>query len=335
MMPGATESLATKTRSVNGGLRNGFIPSWNEMMERTFDDMQLGSLELFCAAAELSSFTAAAKAARVTPAAVSRSIARLEERLGARLFVRTTRSIRLTDAGKAYAERCRRALEDLADAEREVGRRQSVATGLVRVSVPTTYGHHRLLPRMGAFRARHPGIRVDLHLSNRNIDFLEEDFDLAVRVRAQPDSTMVVRKLEDAELVLVAAPSYVARAGMPRDVIALAAHECIQFELPSSGRPIPWPLVVGGVETQVVTKGSIACAEDVLGGVSLALAGVGIFQAYRFVVAEALESGRLLEVLPETRGASRPFNVLYPHARRLPTRVKAFLDFLLELRSAR
>lgn len=304
-------------------------------MHRHFDDVQLGSLELFCAAAELGSFTAAAKAAKVTPAAVSRSIARLEERLGARLFVRTTRQIRLTDAGQAYAERCRKALADLADAEREIGGRQSATTGRVRVSVPTTYGHHRLLPRMGAFRARYPGIRVEVHLSNRNIDFFEEDFDLAIRVRTQPDSTLVVRKLEDAELVLVAAPSYLARHGRPVDVASLADHECIQFELPSSGRRIPWQLHVGGKEQAVETRGSIACADDVLGGVTLALAGVGIFQAYRFVVEDALADGRLLEVLPETRGASRPFNLLYPHSRRLPLRVKAFVDFLLEQRPAR
>jgi len=304
-------------------------------MHRHFDDVQLGSLELFCGAAELGSFSAAAKAAKVTPAAVSRSIARLEERLGVRLFVRTTRSIRLTEAGQAYAERCRRALLDLAEAERDIGGAQSAATGRVRISVPTTYGHYRLLPRMAAFRARHPGIRVDVHLSNRNIDFLDEEFDLVVRVRAQPDSTRVVRKLEDAELVLVAAPSYVARAGRPKDVAALADHECIQFELPSSGRPIPWPLHVAGKEVAVETTGAISCTDDVLGGVTLALGGVGIFQAYRFVVEDALADGRLLEVLPETRGASRPFNLIYPHSRRVPARVKAFVDFLLEQRRIR
>lgn len=294
--------------------------------------MQLGSLELFCGAAELGSFAAAARAAGVTPAAVSRSIARLEERLGTRLFVRTTRSIRLTEAGQAYAERCRKALDELAEAERDIGGRHSAATGRIRISVPTTYGHHRLLPRMAAFRARHPGIRVDVHLSNRNIDFFEENFDLAIRVRAQPDSSLIVRKLEDAELVLVAAPIYLARAGTPKDVAALAEHECIQFELPSSGRLVPWLLHVGGKEVSIETKGSVSCADDVLGGVTLALGGVGIFQTNRFIVEDALAAGRLIEVLPETRGASRPFNLIYPHSRRLPARVKAFVDFLLEQR---
>ena len=211
---------------------------------------------------------------------------------------------------------------ELAEVERDIGGRHSAATGRIRISVPTTYGHYRLLPRMAAFRARHLGIRVDVHLSNRNIDFFEEDFDLAVRVRAQPDSSRIVRKLEDADLVLVAAPTYLARAGKPRDIAALANHECIQFELPSSGRLVPWQLHVDGKEISVETKGSLTCADDVLGGVTLALGGVGIFQAYRFVVDDALAAGRLIEVLPETRGASRPFNLIYPHSRRIPARVR-------------
>ncbi len=303
-------------------------------MAHGFDDVQLGTLEIFCAAAELGSFTAAAKARKVTPSSVSRAIGRLEERLGAQLFVRTTRSVRLTDVGRLYAERCERALADLADAERDIGGRHSATTGQVRVSVPTTYAHYRLLPRMNAFRLRYPGIRVDLHVSNRNVDFVGEDFDGVVRVRVPPDSQMVVRKLEDAPLVLVAAPSYLARTGVPLAVAELEAHECIQFELPSSGRPIPWPLLVAGQIVDVPTRGSLSCADDVLAGVTLAVAGVGIFQAYRFVVEDALADGRLVEVLPETRGATRPFNVLYPHAKRLPARVRAFIDFLLEQRRA-
>ncbi|WP_053238670.1 LysR family transcriptional regulator [Sandaracinus amylolyticus] len=299
-------------------------------MNRKLDDVMLGTIELFCSAAELGSFTAAAQRAGVTPAAVSRSISRLEERLGVRLFVRTTRRIRLTDAGATYAQSCRRALSQIADAERDVSGRQSTPTGLVRVSVPTTYGHHRLLPRLPAFRARHPGVRVDVHVSNRNVTFAHDDYDVAIRVRAQRDSSLVVRKLEDAELVLVASPAYLARAGTPRCADDLHAHECIQFELPSSGRHIPWPLRIDGTDVEVETRGSYACSDDVLGGVTLALAGAGIFQTYRFVVEQPLAEGRLVEVLPALRGPSRPFNLLHPHGRRLPTRVRAFIDFLLE-----
>src|SRR6186713_1148446 len=162
-------------------------------MKRQFDDVMLGSIELFCLAAEHQGFTAAAAIAGVTPAAVSRSIGRLEERLGARLFVRTTRQIRLTDAGRAYFERCRAALDQLVDAEREVGGQQARPSGTLRISVPTTYGHHRLLPMLPAFMQAHPDVKVELHVSNRNIDFGDEGFDLAIRVRAPDDSTLICR----------------------------------------------------------------------------------------------------------------------------------------------
>src|ERR1700756_3722108 len=132
-------------------------------MHRHFDDVQLGSIELFCLAAEPGSFTAAANTAGVTPAAVSRSIARLEKRLGVRLFVRSTRSIRLTEGGQAYFQQCRAALDQLVDAERKVTGEQVQPSGTIRITTPTTYGHHRLLPLLPLFRARYPLIKVDVH----------------------------------------------------------------------------------------------------------------------------------------------------------------------------
>ncbi len=165
-------------------------------MKRHFEDLQLGSIELFCLAAEASSFTAAAQVARVTPAAVSRSISRLEERLGSRLFVRTTRSIRLTDSGRTFFEQCRQALTQLVEAQQEVMGAQSVPSGLLRISIPTPYAHHRLLPLLPKFRALYPQVTVDVHISNRNIDFVAEEYDLAVRVRAQPNSSLIARRLK-------------------------------------------------------------------------------------------------------------------------------------------
>ena len=125
-------------------------------MSRHFDDLNLGSIELFCRTAELQSFTAAALAAGLTPAAVSRSVARLEERLGVRLLVRTTRQVRLTESGHAYFERCRQALGELIEAEREVSGDQKLPSGKVRLSLPTSYGHYRVLPLLPTFRERYP-----------------------------------------------------------------------------------------------------------------------------------------------------------------------------------
>lgn len=301
-------------------------------MKRHFEDLQLGSIELFCLAAEAGSFTAAAQLAGVTPAAVSRSILRLEQRLGSRLFARTTRSIRLTDAGRTFFEQCSQALTQLVEAQQEIMGAQTSPSGRLRISLPTTYGHHRILPLLPTFRALYPEVTVDVHLGNRNIDFVEEGYDLAIRVRAQPDSTLIARLLEDASLVVVASPGYLQKAGTPQTLDELIAHECIQFELPSSGRRISWLFQENGRDREVVSDGGYSCSDDVLGGVTLAKHGAGLFQTYRFIVEQELADGRLVEVLQPYAGRSRPYTLLYPHGRYVPQRVRAFVDFLLGFR---
>lgn len=296
---------------------------------RDFSEVQIGSIELFCLAAESGSFTAAASAAGVTPAAVSRSIARLEERLGVRLFVRTTRQIRLTDGGRRYYEQCRQALSQLTEAERELTGAQVAPAGSLRISAPTPYAHHRLLPLMAEFRRLYPEVTLHVHVSNRNIDFSEESYDVVIRGREPADTSLIARKLEDAELVLVAAPAYLQAAGVPRSIEELDRHECIQFDLPSTGRKIPWAFLVEQVQRDVFTSGGLSCAEDVLGVVTLARSGAGIAQTYRFIVENELRSGALVELLPQWGGATRPFILLFPHARHLSLRVRTFVDFLV------
>jgi len=307
---------------------------WNGQMNRNFDDVLLGSIELFCLAAEAGSFTVAANMAGLTPAAVSRSVARLEDRLGVRLFVRTTRQIRLTDGGRIYFEQCRQALAQLLDAEREVTGGQVTPAGVLRISLPTPYAHFRVLPLLPVFRQRCPDVKLDIHVSNRNIDFADEQYDLAVRGRAPDDSTMIARKLEDAELVLVAAPSYLKRAGKPKSIEDLQQHDCIQFELPSTGRRIPWLFRQHGKGNDktidVVTSGGYSCSEDVLAIVTLARSGAGLVQTYRFIVENDIRNGELIELLPQAGGTSRPFYLIYPHARHLSLRVRTFVDFLVE-----
>ncbi|AZC51916.1 LysR family transcriptional regulator [Pseudomonas chlororaphis] len=299
-------------------------------MSRQFDDVLLGSIELFCMAAEIGSFTGAALAAGVTPAAVSRSVSRLEERLGVRLFVRTTRSIRLTDGGRDYHQQCRSALNQMLEAERQLTGQQLAPSGTLRISLPTTYGHLRILPLLPEFRRRYPQMRVEVNLSNRNIDFVEGGYDMAIRVRAQPDSGLVARLLEDAELVVFAAPDYLERVGTPQRLDDLAQHECIQFELPSSGRRIAWLFNGPDGPCEVLAEGAYVCSEDLLGGVTLARHGAGLFQTYRFMVERELAEGSLVEVLQPYGGRSRPFSLLYPHSRHVPLRLRAFIDFLLE-----
>jgi DNA-binding transcriptional LysR family regulator len=299
-------------------------------MARRFDDLMLGSLELLCLAAEHESFTLAAQAAGLNPAAVSRTIARLEDRLGVRLFVRTTRRIHLTEAGRTYFEHCRQALALMRDAESRITGEQQAPSGLLRISVASPYGHYRVLPLLPRFRSRYPQVEFEVHMGNRNIDFTAEDFDLAIRGRTPPDSTLVARKLEDAELVLVAAPSYLARAGTPRSLQELSRHECLQFLLPSTGQPIPWLFRHEGQDVEVHTPNSYRCVEDYLGPVTLARLGAGLLQTYRYIVQDDLEQGRLRELLTEAGGRSRPFSLIYPNRQHTALRVRAFIDFLTE-----
>src|SRR5688572_18888321 len=289
-------------------------------MSRLFDTQRLGIIELFCLTAQSQGFAAAA---------VSRSVARLESQLGVPLFVRTTRTVRLTEAGRRYYDQCRQALGQLAEAERELSGQQQRPAGLVRVSLPTPYGHCRVLPLIPTFVQRYPDIELDLQLTNRNVDIVDEGFDLAIRGRTPPDSGMVARKLEDADLVIVAAPSVLRRSKRPRSEHDLASHRCIQFVLPSSGQPVPWLLRRDGRDFEWPTAGTVRCADDILGTVTLVRAGAGVLQTYRFIVAQDLRDGTLVELLPELAGASRPFSLMYPAHRHMPLRVRVFIDFLL------
>lgn len=298
-------------------------------MQRQFGDVMLGSIELFCLAAELESFTAAAAQAGITPAAVSRAISRLEERLAVRLFVRSTRRIRLTDGGAAYFAQCKQALGQLAEAERELTGKQAEPAGMLRISVPTTLGHHALLPLLPAFRRRYPKVQLEVQVSNRNVDFTADGFDLAIRARAQPDSGLVARKLMDADLVVVATPAYLRRAGRPRTPDDLKDHECIQFILPSTGQRVPWQFRVDGKDVELETAGGYTCSQDVLAVGTLARAGAGLVQTYRFMVERDLRDGTLVEVLKPYGGRSRPFSLVYPGTRHMPLRVRVFIDFLL------
>jgi DNA-binding transcriptional LysR family regulator len=297
-------------------------------MSRSFDPMQLGSIELFCKAAELSSFTAAAQALGITPAAVSRSVARLEARLGARLFVRSTRQIRLTDDGRSYFEQCEQALAQIEQAGRVVSGRQSEPTGTLRISVPTTYAHHRLFPLLPAFNEAFPKLKLEVSVSNRNIDFVEEGFDLAIRLGTPADSRLVARPLEEASLGVFASPAYLKRRGTPATPADLRQHDCIPFVLPRTGRAVAWLFREDGADIERAVDGPVRVLDDVLGCVNQARAGGGLCQIYHFIADPAVRSGELKEVLQRYGGRSRPFTILYPHNRHVAPRVRAFVDFV-------
>ncbi|MGN5028417.1 LysR family transcriptional regulator [Aeromonas rivipollensis] len=211
-------------------------------MSRAFDPVQLGSIELFCKTAELGSFTATAQVLGVTPASVSRSIQRIEARLGVKLFNRTTRSVRLTEDGELYRAQCQQALDQIAEAERALTGRQRHPKGLLRVSVGTVYAHHRLVPLLPGFMAAYPEIELELNVSNRNIDFVEDGYDLAIRLGEPRDSRVIARKLEEASVGVFCSPAYAARRPPPTSLDALHQHDLIQFITPARA-PFPWSFI--------------------------------------------------------------------------------------------
>lgn len=298
-------------------------------MTRAFEPQMLGSIELFCATAELQSFTAAAAHAGVTQSAVSRSVSRLESRLGVQLFVRSTRSVRLSERGRAYYEQCRQALTQIEEAERALKGEQAEASGLVRISLPASYGHYRVLPALASFREQFPKVRLEIQLTNQSADLVAEGVDLAIRARHLPDSGLIVRKLEDAELVVVGSPGYLARHGAPASLEDLERHDCIQFERPSTGQPVPWLLRANGRVVEVPTAGALRITGDILGLATAARAGAGLTQIYRFLVEDDLKDGRLRELMPAFGATSRPFSLLYPAQRHMPYAVRVLVDFLL------
>jgi DNA-binding transcriptional LysR family regulator len=290
----------------------------------------LPNLLTFCAVMEEGTFSLAARRLGVTPQAASRSVARLEDTLGVALFRRTTRTVTPTDAARGYYETATQALALLRRAEGDLTTRDRARAGLVRLSAPTTYGHHRLLPSLAAFRERYPGVELEIHVGNRNVDFAAEGYDLAVRLGAIRERGLVARKLGDFALGVYAAPSYLARRPPPRAPDQLADHACIAFVMPSTGRLMPWSF---GADTRAfVPPAPVRCADDVLATITLARAGVGLVQTYDFLVEEDVERGLLVEVLRDHRGASRPFSLIYPASPKRSPAARALIDFLTSAR---
>ncbi len=293
-------------------------------MSRQFD--HLADVEAFLTIIDKGTISAAAVALGTTPSVLSRAVARLETRLGVQLMRRTTRRLSVTEAGKLYLEQARSAFGLIADAERAIQGQGGELSGTIRMSAPTTYGHYRLPQLLRPFMERHPKVVIELSISNRNVDLVAEGYDMAIRLGELADSGLVARRLDDAQLCLAASPDYLRRAGTPQNLVQLASHACLPFTLPSTGRQAPWLLRENGRDVDWLAPPRMRVADDVLGVVSLAQQGLGICQTYDFVVAEKLGSGQLVELLPDLRGRSRPFSLIYAPHRRMSAACRALID---------
>jgi DNA-binding transcriptional LysR family regulator len=287
-----------------------------------------GEMEVFVRVVELGGFSAAARAYRMTPSAVSKLVARLEGRLGARLVNRSTRRLQLTPEGCTFYERSVRLLAELDEAER-VAAASEVPSGRLRVNANVPFGTHFLLPLVPEFLARNPSITLDIVLTDRVIDLLDERTDVAIRAGPMKDSRLIARKLGETRMVIVGAPAYFKRFKMPRTPGDLNAHNRLGFsyERASEG----WPLVDRGVPITVAAVGN-AQVSDGEALRHLALAGLGLARLAAFQVKADIAAGRLLPVLEGCNpGDTEPVHAVYlGQGGHLPARVRAFLDYLVD-----
>jgi DNA-binding transcriptional LysR family regulator len=287
--------------------------------------MDLNQIAVFVQVVEAGSFTAAARRLEMPKSTVSRKVAELEERLGARLIHRTTRRLGLTDAGGVYFEHARRMVSEMEEAEQAVGRLEAEPRGLLRVTAPLSFS--MLGPIVAEYLRRYRDVQIELVCTDRRIDLVEERFDLAVRAGALADSSLVARSLGGIRQVLVAAPSYCKQAGTPKTPADLKRHACLAF--PTSATPDVWILEAGGKQTQVrITPRALVNDLETLR--SVVQAGVGIAWMPLFVVADDIKRDRLRRVLPDWGSAEAPLHAVYPSARHLSPKVVAFVELVRE-----
>jgi len=283
-------------------------------------------MEVFVKVAEELSFSAAARGLNQTPSAVSRQIARLEDRLGVRLFNRTTRRISLTDLGIAFHERCTRILADMEEAERAVSQLDAAPRGRLRVTSSIAFAQYQLVPVLPTFLEQYPEVQIDLVLSDTIVDMIDEQVDLAVRIARLPDSAMIARKLADNRRAVVAAPSYLQRRGRPQNPADLAQHDCLLF----SNAPTlnTWHFDGPDGRQSVHVKGRFE-ANSGFAIYEAAIQGLGIARLSTFLIGEDIRAGRLvrlMETWPDDADSS--IYAVYPHRRHLSPKVRAFVDFL-------
>jgi len=286
----------------------------------------LDGLQFFTVAVEAGSFAAASRKLGVTPSAVSRKISQLEEELGVLLIARTTRSLQLTDDGRAFHERCVRILEELGEAREAIARSTKKPSGLLRVDAPAAFGRGVLAPKLPAFLARYPEIRVDLTLHDQFVDPIVEGLDVLVRIGKLRDSSLIARRLGSSRLQLCASPGYLRKHGTPRKLADLERHDFIGYL--REGRPDDLALTLNdGSLFRLPTRGR-ANGNDASVSRTLALAGYGITQIFDFIAAESIASKKLVPLLEDVHRTEWPIHALYPKNRHLLPKVSAFLEFL-------
>lgn len=284
---------------------------------------------VFVCVVDAGGFTAAARRLELSKGAVSKYVGRLESRLGTRLLHRTTRRLSVTEAGERFYRRAQAALAELNDAELEAADHSGAPRGHLRVSAPTFYGAEILARHLRTFRLRYPDISLDLELDNRLVNLVEERFDVAIRMSALQDSSLVMRRLAEISLVACASPDYLLRRGKPETPADLGRHECLIYLL--APRAHEWTFVdATGARYTVEVRGSLATNDDHTLR-RAAMDGQGILRMPSLFVREAIERGALVQLWPDDACPAVTLAAVYPSRRELPRKVRTFVDFVTDI----
>ncbi|OKB66900.1 LysR family transcriptional regulator [Serratia marcescens] len=288
----------------------------------------LSALPAFVAVAEGGSFAAAAEKLHLTRSAISKIVSRLEERLGVMLFMRTTRSLSLTDEGALYYEHCRQALASIQAAENQLDSGKMRVSGRLRVSVPVLFGHLCIAPLLTALANEHPLLTLEMSFSDRMTDLIDEGFDLAVRIGELADSSsLVARRLGEHGMILCASPDYVQRCGEPKTPEALRRHQAVGYL--RAGVVLPWQIRDAGGELQPFRPPAKMMMDDMQGIVDAVSGGAGIAWLPEWLVRERLAAGTLVEVMQGYSSLRFPVNAVWPYMPYQPLKVRLAVDKLV------
>jgi DNA-binding transcriptional LysR family regulator len=287
---------------------------------------RLEAMSAFVAVVEQNGFAPAARRLGISPSAVTRLVAALEEQLGITLLRRTTRSMTLTDAGARYLERARRILSEVEEAERSAQAERNVPSGRLLVTAPATFGRIHVGPLMAAYLKRHTEVSGELLLSDRIVNLVEEGIDLALRIGQLDDSTLMARRVGATRRVVVASPTYLAKHGVPQSPEELPAHDTITFG--GFGDSVGWRFVVDGVEQRVMVA-SRYTTNSADSAVWYAAEGGGLAMVLAYQAADAIKQGRLQIVLDQFERPALPIQFVYPASRLLSAKVRTFVDLAL------
>ncbi|MBN8938137.1 MAG: LysR family transcriptional regulator [Rhizobiales bacterium] len=287
----------------------------------------LGSLNAFVQAAEARSFTAAGRQLGVSSSAIGKAVARLEERLGVRLFHRSTRTITLTPEGACFLERCRRIIGEIEAAELEIAQSQGAPRGKLRVSMPIV--GMLMMPAVSAFMRTYPEIELDLDFTDRLVDVIDEGLDAVVRAGEVSDSRLMTRVLGTFRLMLVGAPGYFASRGVPQKPADLGSHACLHHRFATTGTLERWPLRRGGRDMEIDLP-TTAVANTIEPLIYMAEQGLGIACLPDFAIRRQLGAGTLVVVLDGHTQHAGTFRMLWPSSRYLSPKLRVFVDFMAQ-----